>query len=75
MTIEPAKVAILDGIYSSLLELSDVNQLTVLVDVLAELRRHRHDIREGSDDLDWHLRWDPAEDYYLQFCVHQQHSI
>lgn len=65
VTIEPSKVIILDGIYSSLLELSNVNHLTVLVDVRSELRRHRHDIREGTDDLDWHLRWDSAEDYYF----------
>lgn len=65
VTIEPSKVIILDGIYSSLLELSDVNHLTVLVDVPSELRRHRHNTREGNDDLDWHLRWDPAEDYYF----------
>ena len=65
VTIEPSKVIILDGIYSSLLELPDVNHLTVLVDVPPEIRRHRHDIREGTDDLDWHLRWDSAEDYYF----------
>lgn len=65
VTIEPSKVIILDGIYSSLLELSGINHLTVLVDVPPKLRRYRHDIREGTDDLDWHLRWDPAEDYYF----------
>ncbi|CAG7643488.1 uridine kinase [Paenibacillus allorhizosphaerae] len=65
VTIEPSKVIILDGIYSSLLELSNVNHITVLVDVPPELRRHRHDIREGTDDLDWHLRWDSAGDYYF----------
>ncbi|GIP56197.1 uridine kinase family protein [Paenibacillus woosongensis] len=65
VTIEPSKVIILDGIYSSLLELTGINHLTVLVDVPPTLRRHRHNIREGTDDLDWHLRWNPAEDYYF----------
>lgn len=65
VTLEPSDVIILDGIYSSLPELSDVVHLTVLVDVLPELRRQRHNIREGTDDIEWHLRWDPVEDYYF----------
>jgi uridine kinase len=65
VTKEPSEVIILEGIYSSLPELSDVVDLTVLVDVLPELRRNRHNMREGTDDVEWHLRWDPAEDYYF----------
>ncbi|WP_054022976.1 hypothetical protein [Bacillus sp. FJAT-28004] len=65
VTKEPSEVIILEGIYSSLPELSDVVDLTVLVDVLPELRRNRHNIREGTDDVEWHLRWDSAEDYYF----------
>lgn len=65
VTIEPSEVIILEGIYSSLPELSDVVDLTVLVDVLPEIRRNRHNIREGTDDVEWHLRWDSAEDYYF----------
>jgi len=62
---DPARVVILDGIYSALPELSDVVQLTVLVDVLPEVRYQRHNHREDNDDVAWHVRWDPAEDYYF----------
>lgn len=65
VTKEPAEVIILDGIYSSLPELSDVVDYKVLVDVLPDVRRHRHNLREGNDDVAWHLRWDSAEDYYF----------
>ncbi|NIK80578.1 uridine kinase [Paenibacillus castaneae] len=65
VTNEPSQVIILEGIYSSLPELSDVVDFTILVDVLPELRRNRHNIREGTDDVEWHLRWDSAEDYYF----------
>ncbi|UNK16332.1 (d)CMP kinase [Paenibacillus sp. N3/727] len=62
---EPSEVIILDGIYSSLLELTDVVHFTILVDVLPNVRRHRHNLREGNEDVAWHRRWDPAEDYYF----------
>ncbi|MBY7143543.1 hypothetical protein KFZ56_10895 [Virgibacillus sp. NKC19-3] len=75
VTKEPSMVIILDGIYSSLPELSDIVDVKVLVDVLPEVRRYRHNVREGNDDEAWHQRWDPAEDYYFPFCVHQSHLI
>ncbi|GGD58905.1 uridine kinase family protein [Paenibacillus nasutitermitis] len=65
VTKNPAPVIILDGIYSSLPVLSDVVHFTVLVDVTPEIRRERHNLREGSSDAAWHLRWDSAEDYYF----------
>ncbi|WP_197081198.1 uridine kinase family protein [Gordoniibacillus kamchatkensis] len=65
VTKEPSEVIILDGIYSSLPDLSDVVDLFVLVDVVPELRRHRHNMREGSADAAWHRRWDSVEDYYF----------
>lgn len=65
VTIEPSKVILLDGIYSSLPMLSNVVSFKVLVKVSPDVRRHRHNLREGSEDEDWHLRWDPAEDYYF----------
>ncbi|CAG7608136.1 Uridine kinase [Paenibacillus solanacearum] len=61
----PSEVIILDGIYSGLPEISDLVDFSILVDVSPEFRRHRHNIREGTDDADWHLRWDPVEDYYF----------
>ena len=65
VALQPAKVIILDGIYSSLPEMLDVVDLSILVDASPELRRHRHNIREGTDDAEWHRRWDEVEDYYF----------
>lgn len=61
---EPSKVIILDGIYSSQW-LSDLVNLSVLVDAPLNIRRRRHNFREGDEDTDWHLRWDSVEDYYF----------
>nr|WP_233711487.1 (d)CMP kinase [Lederbergia citrisecunda] len=65
VTKEPSKVILLDGIYSSLPILSDVVDVKVLVDVSPDVRRHRHNLREGSEDQEWHDIWDCAEDYYF----------
>lgn len=65
ITLQPSNIIILDGIYSSLPEMLDVVDFTILVDVLPELRRHRHNIREGTNDVDWHRRWDAVEEYYF----------
>jgi len=65
VTKEPSMVILLDGIYSSLPILSDLVDLKVLVDVLPDVRRDRHNLREGSEDEEWHSRWDCAEDYYF----------
>lgn len=62
--LEPSKVIILDGIYSSHW-LSDLTNLTILVDVAPDIRRNRHNLREGTEDREWHLRWDSVEDYYF----------
>lgn len=61
---KPSQIIILDGIYSSYW-LEDFIDLKILVDVSSETRYKRHNIREGTDDIDWHLRWDPVEDYYF----------
>ncbi|WPK11016.1 hypothetical protein R6U77_14120 [Lysinibacillus louembei] len=61
---EPSQIIILDGIYSSHW-LNDLVDLKVLVNVPSEIRYKRHNLREGTDDIDWHLRWDPVEDYYF----------
>lgn len=62
---EPSQLIILDGIYSSYW-LADLINFSVLVDVPPEARYRRHNKREGTEDKEWHLRWDPVEDYYLQ---------
>jgi len=61
---EPSQIIILDGIYSSYW-LNDLVDFKVLVDVSSDVRHKRHNLREGTDDTDWHLRWDPVEDYYF----------
>ncbi len=67
ITIEPSKVIILDGAYSSRPELADIIDLKVLVEVKDDSnRRTRLVNREGGTYMaDWHLRWDDAEEYYF----------
>lgn len=65
---QPARVILLDGIYSTRPELADLVDLSVLVDVPAAVRHQRLDAREDSDFLKaWHARWDAAEAYYLTY--------
>jgi uridine kinase len=65
VTARPAGVIILDGIYSSRPELSDLIDLSILVDAPVAARYRRHDEREKQDEAEWHARWDPAENWYL----------
>jgi uridine kinase len=66
VTREPAAVVILDGAYSSRLELSDLIDLSVLVDIPAGERRRRLLERDGAAYTDaWQARWAVAEDYYF----------
>jgi uridine kinase len=62
---DPANLIVLDGIYSSRPEISDLIDLSVLVDVEPAVRAQRHNAREKSEDLAWHAIWDPAEDFYF----------
>jgi len=61
---EPSHIIILDGIYSSYW-LERFVDFKILVDVSPDVRYKRHNLREGTEDTDWHLRWDPVEDYYF----------
>lgn len=65
VTCQPTGVIVVDGIYSSRPELSDLIDLSVLVEAPAAVRRQRHDEREGTDEGAWHGRWDAAEAYYF----------
>jgi uridine kinase len=65
VTCQPARVILLDGIYSARPELADLVGLTVLVDAPHEARYRRHDEREGGDESAWHALWDSAEDHYF----------
>lgn len=63
----PTSLIVLDGAYSARPELSDIIDLSVLVEVPDDSnRRARLENREGKEYMDnWHCRWDPAENYYF----------
>jgi len=64
---QPADVIILDGAYSSRPELSELIDLSVLVNVPIAVRHKRLNAREAADFLaGWHQRWDPSEAYYFE---------
>ena len=62
----PADVIVLDGAYSARPELSDLIDLSVLIDAPVALRHERLRTREERTWLNaWHARWDEAEEYYF----------
>ena len=63
---EAQPVIVLDGAYAARPELSDIINLSVLVDVPLEVRHQRLAAREARDFLaQWHARWDAAEAWYF----------
>ena len=65
-TLDPKPIIILDGIYSAWDTLSDLVNLSILVDVPVDVRHARLEAREDADFLKaWHERWDEAEQWYL----------
>ena len=63
---EPAPIVVVEGAYSSRPELSDLVDLTVLVDAPDLVRRARLAAREEATFLAaWHQRWDVAEAHYF----------
>jgi uridine kinase len=66
VTREPAGIVILDGAYSSRPELSDLVDLSVLVEVSPHERHRRLVERDGSAYTGgWQERWNAAEEYYF----------
>jgi uridine kinase len=66
ITLEPARVIILDGSYSARPELADIVDLSVLVEATDDSCRQRLIAREGSVFMErWHKIWDSAEDFYF----------
>jgi para-aminobenzoate synthetase len=62
----PADVIVLEGAYAAGPALSDLVDLSILVDVPLAERHARLRAREAPDFLaGWHERWDPVERYYF----------
>lgn len=64
VTVRPAPILIVEGVYTARPELRDLVDLTVLVETPAEERRRRLVIRGHGNDA-WWPRWGAAEDYYF----------
>lgn len=64
---QPAPVIILEGAYSSSPQMADLIDLKILIEVPVQERHRRLEERESDKQFlqDWHLRWDPVEDYYF----------
>jgi len=67
VTLRSAQVIVLEGAYSARPELSDLVELSVLLEVPRVVRYRRLADREEAAFLEaWHLRWDPAEEHYFR---------
>ncbi len=65
LTAKPSNIIFLDGAYSSRPELSDLIDLSILVETEDKGRRRTLVEREGVLFMNsWHNVWDKAEDYY-----------
>jgi len=62
--LAPAPVVIVDGVYSARPELSDLYDLTVLVETPAAVRLRRIEDR-GHGNEAWWSRWEAAEQLYF----------
>ena len=65
VTVGPASVVFVDGVYSSRPELSALIDLAVLVDTSQHVRDARIASRKHGNDR-WHSRWTAAEKYYFE---------
>ena len=65
ITVAPAPVVIVDGVYSSRPELSSLIDLAVFVETSRQARNERIRSRNHGNDR-WHARWTAAENFYFQ---------
>jgi len=64
--LKQAPLVIIDGIYSGE-KLSDLIDISVLLEFADEQRRKRLIEREGNKFMEnWHSKWDEVEDYYFK---------
>jgi para-aminobenzoate synthetase len=65
--LNPSKIILLEGAYSSCSFLIDLIDLTILIDAPLEERHKRLSARDDSAFLrQWHRRWDAVEFYYFE---------
>jgi len=64
VTVDPAPIVVLEGVYAARPELRDLLDLTVLVETPAD-ERHRRQIARGHGNDAWWPRWGMAEDHYF----------
>jgi uridine kinase len=64
VTVRPAPIVIVEGVYSARPELADLISLCVLVDAPLEVRQARLAARGEPDDV-WDARWQAAEEVYF----------
>jgi uridine kinase len=75
VTVLPAPVLIVEGVYTARPELRDLVDLAVLVETPAEERRRRLVIRGHGNDS-WWPRWGAAEDhYYAAICPRESFDL
>lgn len=66
ITADAAPIIILDGAYAARPELSDLINLSILLQLPDDIRRERLKLREGEDYLSaWNAVWEEAEDHYF----------
>lgn len=74
--LDGSPVILLEGVYSTRLELADLLDLCVLLRVPDNTRQARLLEREGQDyNHAWHRRWTAAEDYYFATLNTDTHMI
>jgi len=73
VSVGPASVIIVEGVYSARPELAPVIDLAVLVDTSQRVRDQRIASRNHGHDR-WHSRWTAAERYYFEH-MRPRHSF
>jgi len=73
VTVKPAPVVLIEGVYSSRPELRPLLDLAIFVDTPRDLRMRRMSAR-GQNASDWIARWMAAEDWYLEHIRPADHA-
>ena len=68
VTVQPAPVLVLEGVYTGRPPLRDLVDLAVLVETVAEERRRRLTARRHGNDA-WWPRWGADDDHYYYTAI------